>query len=81
MQSGGTSGLLILAIAVISLWLHDQKAAEPNFAAPDFRASAEEKREQSVLSECDKKADAAKVRREDRIAFIQHCLESSIDQN
>jgi hypothetical protein len=56
-----------------------QKTAELNFAAPNFRASVEEKREQSVLLECDKRADAAKVRREDRIAFIQRCLEL-IDQ-
>lgn len=53
-----------------------QKLVDPNLVAPEYRAAAEQRRaEQIKLFECSKKADAAKVLRRDRVAFINECLD------
>ena len=53
-----------------------QKLVDPNAVAPEFRAAAEKRRaEQIKLSECNKKADKAKVLHRDRAPFVSKCLE------
>jgi hypothetical protein len=67
------------AIVVFGSWLGDvfaQKLVDPNSVAPEYRAVAEKRRaEQIKLLECSKKADAAKVLRRDRAAYIAECLD------
>ena len=53
-----------------------QKLVDPNAVAPEFRAAAEKRRaEQIKLSECNKKAEKAKVLPRDRAPFVSKCLE------
>ncbi len=53
-----------------------EKLVDPNTVAPEYRAAAEKRRaEQIKLFECSKKADAAKVLRRDRLAFVNECLD------
>jgi hypothetical protein len=53
-----------------------EKLVDPNAVAPEYRAVAEQRRaEQIKLFECSKKADAAKVLRRDRAAFVSECLD------
>ena len=53
-----------------------QKLVDPNSVAPEYRAAAEKRRaEQIKLSECNKKADKAKVLPRDRAPFVSKCLE------
>ena len=53
-----------------------QKLVDPNSVAPEFRAAAEKRRaEQIKLSECNKKAEKAKVLPRDRAQFVSKCLE------
>ena len=67
------------AVAMCGSWFGDvfaQKLVDPNSVAPEYRAVAEKRRaEQVKLFECSKKADAAKVLRRDRAAFIGECLD------
>jgi hypothetical protein len=67
------------AIVIFGSWFGDvfaEKLADPNSVAPEYRAVAEKRRaEQIKLFECSKKADAAKVLRRDRAAFISECLD------
>lgn len=72
--------VLQLGIVVISTaWLGAsmaEKLVDPNTVAPEYRAAAEKRRaEQIKLFECSKKADAAKVLRRDRLAFVNECLD------
>jgi hypothetical protein len=71
------STLAAVAIAVIvtcSKGSHAQDFVRPDAAAPDFRASVVEKRDEHTIVECDKRTDEAKVRRQDRFSFFQQCL-------
>lgn len=53
-----------------------EKLVDPNAVAPEYRAVAEKRRaEQIKLFECSRKADAAKVLRRDRAAFVSECLD------
>jgi hypothetical protein len=53
-----------------------EKLVDPNAVAPEYRAVAEQRRaEQIKLFECSRKADAAKVLRRDRAAFVSECLD------
>jgi len=53
-----------------------EKLVDPNSVAPEFRAAAEKRRaEQIKLSECNRKADQAKVLPRDRAPFVTGCLE------
>ena len=67
------------AIVIFGAWFGDvfaQKLVDPNSVAPEYRAVAEKRRaEQLKLFECSKKADAAKVLRRDRAAYIDECLD------
>ena len=67
------------AIVIFGSWFGDgfaEKLLDPNAVAPEYRAVAEKRRaEQIKLFECSKKADAAKVLRRDRAAFISECLD------
>jgi len=67
------------AIVVFGAWFGDvlaQKLVDPNSVAPEYRAVAEKRRaEQIKLFECSRKADAAKVLRRDRAAYIAECLD------
>ena len=67
------------AFVAFGAWSGDvlaQKLVDPNSVAPEYRAVAEKRRaEQLKLFECSKKADAAKVLRRDRAAYIDECLD------
>jgi len=53
-----------------------EKFVDPNSVAPEYRAAAEKRRaEQIKLFECSNKAEAAKVPRRDRAAYVNECLE------
>jgi hypothetical protein len=53
-----------------------EKLVDPSTVAPEYRAIAEQRRaEQIKLFECSRKADAAKVLRRDRAAFVSECLD------
>jgi hypothetical protein len=53
-----------------------EKLVDPNTVAPEYRAVAEKRRaEQIKLFECSRQADAAKILRRDRAAFVSECLE------
>ena len=52
------------------------KLVDPSTVAPEYRAVAEKRRaEQIKLLECSRKADAAKILRRDRAAFVSECLD------
>jgi hypothetical protein len=52
------------------------KLVDPSAVAPEYRDVAEKRRaEQLKLFECSKKADAAKVLRRDRAAFVTECVD------
>ena len=53
-----------------------EKLVDPSAVAPEYRAVAEKRRaEQIKLLECSRKADAAKILRRDRAAFVSECLD------
>jgi hypothetical protein len=53
-----------------------EKLVDPSTVAPEYRAVAEKRRaEQIKLLECSRKADAAKILRRDRAAFVSECLD------
>jgi hypothetical protein len=53
-----------------------EKLVDPNTVAPEYRVVAEKRRaEQIKLFECSRKADAAKILRRDRAAFVSECLD------
>ena len=66
-------------LLIFTLWFDAgfaEKLVDPNSVAPEFRAAAEKRRaEQIKLSECNKKADQAKVLPRDRTPFVSSCLE------
>ena len=53
-----------------------EKLVDPSTVVPEYRAVAEKRRaEQIKLLECSRKADAAKILRRDRAAFVSECLD------
>jgi hypothetical protein len=53
-----------------------EKLVDPNAVAPEYRAVAEKRRaEQLKLFQCSQKADAAKIVRRDRAAFVAECVD------
>ena len=53
-----------------------EKLVDPDAVAPEYRAVAEKRRaEQLKLLECSRKADAAKIVRRDRAAFVSECVD------
>jgi hypothetical protein len=72
----------ILTIAMISLFVapaaRAQTLVDPAKVAPEYREAAEKRRaEQLQQRECGRKADADKVLRRDRTAYLNHCLEAA----
>jgi hypothetical protein len=71
--------LLLATVLLAASWSAAglaQKLVDPNSVAPEFRAAAEKRRaEQIKLSECNKKAEKAKVLPRDRAPFVSQCLE------
>ena len=68
------AALLALAIASPA---PAQKLVDPASVAPEFREAAEKRRaEQIKQRECVQKANAEKIMRRERTAFLVHCLES-----
>jgi hypothetical protein len=63
-----------LTIAIFFDVSYAQVAVKLGPAAPDFRATAVERREERAAVDCDKKADEAKVPRKDRFTFFEKCL-------
>jgi hypothetical protein len=52
------------------------RLVDPNAVAPEYRDVAEKRRaEQLKLFQCSQKADAAKVLRRDRAAFVSECMD------
>jgi hypothetical protein len=52
------------------------RLVDPNTVAPEYRDVAEKRRaEQLKLFQCSQKADAAKVLRRDRAAFVGECMD------
>jgi hypothetical protein len=49
----------------------------PDLGPYQFDAVAEEKREEATLAECDQKAATKQLGRDDRLAFIEKCLEAA----
>jgi hypothetical protein len=72
--------LYLGTVLILALWFDAgfaQKLVDPNSVAPEFRAAAEKRRaEQIKLSECNRKADQAKVLPRDRTSFVSSCLEN-----
>jgi hypothetical protein len=67
---------LVSALAAWSGTSMAEKLVDPNLVAPEYRAAAEKRRaEQIRLFECSNKAEAAKVARRDRAAYVNECLE------
>ena len=53
-----------------------QKLVDPDKVAPEYREAAVKRRaEQIKISECNRKAEQAKVLPRDRAAHVQHCLD------
>jgi len=50
---------------------------QPETGASQFSAVAEEKREEAILGQCEKKAAAKQLGHDDRQAFIERCLLTS----
>jgi hypothetical protein len=72
--------VLLFSLATISVvWSGSsfaEKLVDPNAVAPEYRAVAEKRRaEQLKLFECSQKADAAKIVRRDRAAFVAECVD------
>lgn len=78
---GPSTGLALrFGAALICLsWLgaaSAEKLVDPNAVAPEYRAAAEKRRaEQIKVFECGRKADAEKVSRRDRAAYVNECLD------
>lgn len=54
-----------------------QKLVDPATVAPEYREAAQKRRaEQLRQLECSHKADADKVMRRERTAYLLHCLEA-----
>jgi hypothetical protein len=52
------------------------RLVDPNAVAPEYRDVAEKRRaEQLKLFQCSQKADAAKIVRRDRAAFVSECVD------
>lgn len=68
-------GMVMIFMASSGVGLAE-KLVDPNTVAPEYRAVAEKRRaEQLKLFECSKKADAAKIVRRDRAAFVTECVD------
>ena len=68
-------GIVMIFMAWPSAGFAD-KLVDPSAVAPEYRDVAEKRRaEQLKLFECSKKADAAKILRRDRAAFVTECVD------
>jgi hypothetical protein len=72
--------ILLFSLATMSVaWSgvsFAEKLVDPNAVAPEYRAVAEKRRaEQLKLFQCSQKADAAKIVRRDRAAFVAECVD------
>ena len=72
--------VLFLSLAVMSVaWSgvsFADRLVDPNAVAPEYRDVAEKRRaEQLKLFQCSQKADAAKIVRRDRAAFVSECMD------
>jgi hypothetical protein len=68
-------GLVMICIAWSGVSFAD-RLVDPNTVAPEYRDVAEKRRaEQLKLFQCSQKADAAKVLRRDRAAFVSECMD------
>lgn len=50
------------------------KSANPKLSSPAYGTSAAERHDEQVISECDQKADQAKVPEAQRTDFVRKCL-------
>jgi hypothetical protein len=67
---------LIVSLAISQQASFAQKLVDPDKVAPEYREAAVKRRaEQIKISECNRKADQAKVLPRDRAAHVQHCLD------
>jgi hypothetical protein len=67
---------LIISLAISQQASFAQKLVDPDKVAPEYREAAVKRRaEQIKISECNRKADQAKILPRDRAAHVQHCLD------
>ena len=72
--------VLLFSLATVSVaWSgvsFADRLVDPNAVAPEYRDAAEKRRaEQLKLFQCSQKADAAKIVRRDRAAFVSECMD------
>lgn len=69
----------VFLVIFLAISLHAssaQKLVDPEKVAPEYREAAVKRRaEQIKISECNRKAEQAKVLPRDRAAHVQHCLD------
>ena len=67
---------LIVSLTISQQASFAQKLVDPDKVAPEYREAAVKRRaEQIKISECNRKAEQAKVLPRDRAAHVQHCLD------
>jgi hypothetical protein len=79
-RSASVRSVLSLSLAVMFvMWSgvsFADRLVDPNAVAPEYRDVAEKRRaEQLKLFQCSQKADAAKIVRRDRAAFVSECVD------
>ena len=68
---------LIISLAISQQASFAQKLVDPDKVAPEYREAAVKRRaEQIKISQCNQKAELAKVLPRDRAAHVQHCLDA-----
>ena len=71
--------LLVFLVVFLVISLHAsvaQRLVDPDKVAPEYREAAIKRRaEQIKISECNRKADQAKILPRDRAPHVQHCLD------
>ena len=68
---------LIISLAISQQASFAQKLVDPDKVAPEYREAAVKRRaEQIKISQCNQKAEQAKVLPRDRAAHVQHCLDA-----
>ena len=80
MRSVGRSVAIAVSLTVFLVIFQQasfaQKLVDPDKVAPEYREAAMKRRaEQIKISECNRKAEQAKVLPRDRAAHVQHCLD------
>jgi hypothetical protein len=57
-------------------FVQTSRSSRPDFGVYQFHAVAEEKREESAIAECDQRVATKRLTYDDRLAFIERCLQA-----